>query len=280
MPLFMAMAGYLFLYTWRPERGYKAFLTSKVRRLLVPYVSTSIIVILLKLVSERAGGMNVENPVTYMSFVQILYSNSAGAFLWFIWALWWMFVISPFFKTKQSRLALFVVMAIVAYIPFDAPRTFCLVNTQRYGVYFVAGMLLYDWKSLLPESLAATISTLALMIAAEVLWLCTGVQFAREIVPYISIVALTALAGVATPDIKRPWSTVLFELSAASYIIYLFHTTFEGFVKSTLLRYALAGEAAYYAVATAAILAGIIIPLVLYKYILRRSAVTRFLFGL
>ena len=55
---------------------------------MVPYFSVSAIVITIKLLTE--GHAYVENPVTWMSYVKMLYLPEAGYFLWFIWALWWM----------------------------------------------------------------------------------------------------------------------------------------------------------------------------------------------
>ena len=85
---------------------YRHFLMKKVKRLMVPYFSVSAIIITIKLAT--AGNAYVENPVTVMSYLKMFYLPEAGYFLWFIWALWWMFVLVPLFKTKQARLGVAV----------------------------------------------------------------------------------------------------------------------------------------------------------------------------
>ena len=143
MPLFMFASGFIYMAT-KKNILYKDFLLKKVKRLMVPYLSVSAIVITIKLLTE--GHAYVENPVTWMSYVKMLYLPEAGYFLWFIWALWWMFVISPMFKTKQIRLGLFVLAIVLHYIPNILPEIFCLSQFQGMLVYFMFGVICCDWK--------------------------------------------------------------------------------------------------------------------------------------
>ena len=76
----------------------------------------------------------------------------------------------------------------------------------------------------------------------------------------------------------------LLVVSASSYIIYLFHTTFEGFVKSLVQQVPLlanGNDPLYFSVGAAAVIgAGIFLPIILHRYILQRNRLLRFLFGL
>lgn len=143
MPLFMFASGFIYMAT-KKDILYKNFLWKKVKRLMVPYLSVSAIVITIKLLTE--GHAYVENPVTMMSYVKMFYLPEAGYFLWFIWALWWMFVIVPLFKTKQMRLGLFVLAIVLHYIPDFLPEIFCLRPFQGMLVYFILGAVCFDWK--------------------------------------------------------------------------------------------------------------------------------------
>ena len=51
MPLFMFASGYVYIAT-RRDIGYGSFLMRKLRRLMVPYLSTSVIVITIKLLTQ------------------------------------------------------------------------------------------------------------------------------------------------------------------------------------------------------------------------------------
>lgn len=136
MPLFMFASGYIYNAT-RNGGAYGSFLWKKVRRLMVPYVVTSFIVISIKLLTQ--GNAYVQNPVTPIAYLQVLWSPVAGYFLWFIWALWWMFVIAPLFKTKESRLVLLGIGVILYYMPIPVPEMFCASTVSAYAGVFRFG---------------------------------------------------------------------------------------------------------------------------------------------
>lgn len=146
MPLFLFASGFIYIATFKEKQNYWSFLTKKIKRLLVPYFVVSFLIISIKLLTE--SHMYVENPKNIMSYVKIFYYPEAGYFLWFIWALWWMFVIVPLFKCKNSRLVLFVVSIILAYVPINVTEIFCLAQFKRMFMYFMLGVIAYDWKSI------------------------------------------------------------------------------------------------------------------------------------
>uniref|UniRef100_UPI003FF14AF3 hypothetical protein n=1 Tax=Candidatus Limisoma sp. TaxID=3076476 RepID=UPI003FF14AF3 len=71
-------------------------------------------------------------------------------------------------------------------------------------------------------------------------------------------------------------------ISATSYIIYLFHTTFEGAAKAALQKFApILLDDPFFAVgAVLVISAGVAGPMVLYRYILAKYKLTQFIFGI
>lgn len=69
--------------------------------------------------------------------------------------------------------------------------------------------------------------------------------------------------------------------AAASYILYLGHTTSMGLVKSVLLRYLDITTGSHFLLATAIIFpAGVLLPYLLWRYVLTRFQITRTIFGL
>ncbi len=142
MPLFMFASGYIYIAT-RKDNGYGNFLSKKVKRLLIPYFTTSIIVISFKLLTQ--GQAYVEHPVTVFSYIRMFFHPEAGYFLWFVWALWWMFVIVPLFKTKSSRLLLFAIAVIIHFIPISFTSVFCINEFKRMMIYFMFGVILYEY---------------------------------------------------------------------------------------------------------------------------------------
>ena len=144
MPLFMFASGFVYIATKR-EEGYCKFLKKKVKRLMIPYLTVSVLIVSIKLCTQ--GQAYVENPVTIQSYLKIFYLPEAGYFLWFIWALWWMFVIIPLFNTPVARLALlFVATFALPFISSKLPEVFCIRQFSCMLQYFVAGVVVYDWR--------------------------------------------------------------------------------------------------------------------------------------
>lgn len=285
MPLFMFASGFIYIAT-KKDLPYGTFLLKKVHRLLLPYFVTSVIVVTIKLLTQ--GGMSVDHPVTWMSYLRMLYLPEAGYFLWFIWALWWMFVIVPLFKTTVSRLILFVISLILHYIPFSMPEVFCLEQFKNMLVFFMLGVVVYEIKDLNifvseykpAQGIVAVIMFVVLQYAAKSIGgkIVTAVSM---ILPYVGIwfvLEVSKFLNHYLRDIQRSW---LMTVSAASYIIYLFHTTFEGFAKAVFRKLPLDSDLWYVFVPEAAVVVafGVVAPIVLYK-LFKKYHATRFLFGL
>ncbi|MDE6377245.1 MAG: acyltransferase family protein [Duncaniella sp.] len=289
MPLFMFASGFLCIATWR-SLSYGSFLGKKFRRLMIPYFVTSVIIISIKLLTQSA--MPVDNPVSAADFISMLWLPKAGFFLWFVYALWWMMVIIPFFNTPARRLLL-LALSIPAYFCCDyVTELFCLAQTARMGIFFVSGAVMYDMfdsravvKALCGVSavifIPMAIATLhgALEVGgfrADVLWLLTafsGIGFAIA-VSY----GIETRCGIS---LRR----ALYKLAGASYIVYLFHTTFMGFAKGVLSKIGFfsAGDLLVnYTIAEILVplLSGVFIPYLLCRYVLVRYSLSRSLFGL
>lgn len=278
MPLFLAISGFLYMYT-RKQKGYLSFLKGKFNRLMIPYFFTSLIIITIKLLSQNTA--YVEHPVNLLTYLEILYSPSAGYFLWFMWALWWMFVIIPFFKSRKTRTILFLVSFVLHFMPWSATDIFCLWQTQRMLVYFMCGIMLYDWKHLIPTNTKCWAFILGcLFIVLEVAYVY-DIDWTKYILAFISIPLFPALFRVIEPSVSKNQHRLLMTISSASFFIYLFHTTFDGFVKSAARPLlSLNNDLVYALLIIVAVAVGTIIPTWLAIKVLNRWKLTRWMFGL
>lgn len=279
MPLFMFASGFIYMAT-KKDIPYKDFLLKKVKRLIVPYLSVSAIVITIKLLTE--GHAYVENPVTWMSYIKMFYLPEAGYFLWFIWALWWMFVISPLFKTMQMRLGLFVLAIVLHYMPGFLPEVFCLRQFQGMLVYFMLGVVCCDWKQQISFiSKVPAWCLLGFFVIAEGMNLMDMGGQISMLLPYLGIAAIMALSSLMEKwNHKNNWLMVV---SSSSYIIYLFHTTFEGFAKAVVHKISFftdGNEVLFIINVFIVVGCGIVCPIILHRYILNKTHVTKIMFGL
>lgn len=288
MPLFMFASGFVYIATKKNE-SYGTFILKKVKRLMVPYISTSVLVITIKLLTQ--GNMTVDNPVTIMSYVKMLYSPEAGYFLWFIWALWWMFVVVSLMKTAKSRLILFFLAVIVHFVPLKLPEVFCIPQFKNMLVYFMLGVVCFENKTLHSfiknfHSGKVVVSVLLFIVFEYITLANTGMTSIKNItsimLPYIGILFVLEISKLICKYKSLDKGSILILISSSSYIIYLFHTTFEGFAKAVCRKLPLDSNLTYIFVPEVIVVVGcgVVIPIILYKYVFVRYEITRVLFGL
>lgn len=170
MPLFMFASGYIYI-AFKKEESYGHFILKKVRRLMIPYLVTSVLIVTIKLLTERNA--YVENPVTLLSYIKVLYSPEAGYFLWFIWALWWMFVIVPLLKTKRLRLIGFFIALALHYLPITLTHVFCLEQMRQMLVFFMLGVVAFDYEDYyIKYTKQLALPILVLFAGCEYAYLC------------------------------------------------------------------------------------------------------------
>lgn len=143
MPLFMSISGYLYAKHHNSSNNYLSFIKGKAKRLLLPYISVMGIYYIIKYLSSITIGVNT--PIEIESFLYTLFVNPYGgfvSFLWYVYVLFLIFLIVPFFKNLPLLLS---VSFIIYFIPF--PSLFCLNMLSEHLVYFVLGLLLYKHLS-------------------------------------------------------------------------------------------------------------------------------------
>lgn len=295
MPLFMFASGYIYI-AFKKDEPYGQFVWKKVRRLMVPYFSTSAIVITIKLLTQK--GMYMENPVTVMSYLKMVYLPEAGYFLWFIWALFLMFCVVPLFKNRLARTVLFALAVLWYYLqPVGLPEVFCVRQASNMLIWFMLGVMCQDWKDafsgLCEHEKYVTVlakSTVCVGFAGcsvlfvgassiEVSW----IKDLMILMPWLGIGTMMVVSTWLSGFAEKKWMQPLMMVGASSYIVYLFHTTFMGFAKSFVHKVPMMnGESdLMFCVGTVIVVtAGVVCPVLLHKYVLNRWNVTKVLFGL
>ena len=287
MPLFMFASGYIYIAT-KKEISYGAFIKKKLKRLMIPYFTTSIIIISIKILTQ--GNLYVENPVTSISYIKMFYEPEAGFFLWFIWALWWMFVIIPLIKTPKQHYIFFLFCLIITLIPFTLPKEFCLEECKKMFVFFMFGILSFENKYLKRfitqiKPMQTMIISLLFIIAETIFFIFPYHILSKAIsffLPYLGILFIIEVSKLINQYCVTGKNNFLITISISSYIIYLFHTTFEGFAKAIFEKVSQITEhtQSFVLEAITIIIIGIAFPIILHKYILSRWKFTKILFGL
>ena len=280
MPVFLFISGYLYIITKKKE-SFTSFITKKIKRLAIPYFVTSAIIITIKLLTQ--GDARVDHPVTAMSYLRMFSLPEAGYFLWFIIALFVMFVVVYFFKSKTARLVLFGVTFIVSFLPSCGVDVMCLRQTQEMMVYFMTGVVIADnAPGLFKLGVVPTVAIMLFFICCEAYY----VKNQDSVIMYrlLAFLGITAIMPLChnceknLPIIAR--SCVM--LAPSVYIIYLFHTTVLGFTKSAFGKISFISintDTTFCLLATCAIVCGVLIPIILHHFIINRSKILKLLFG-
>lgn len=266
-------------------KQYASFIKNKVHRLVVPYLSVSLILITVKIIASHY--LEVDNPCTPYSFIEMLYMPAAGYFLWFIYVLFLIFLIVPFFSTRKSRIILWGISLVMYLLPIDFPAVFCLNQFKTYLLFFMSGVIFAESYDIDKHYMWSRWIIIPLLLLCINIIITTYVDYTDN--SYISIILIKlflAFNGI----LSILWISrycckyrqkLLLVIASSSFIIYLLHTTFESFCR-TVLFYTIPGLSNKFFILSACIivLAGIIIPILIDRNIIRKYTITRYLFGL
>lgn len=274
MPVFLFVSGFIYAITLK-KGNYTAFIWKKVKRLLIPYLSASLLVVSIKLLTQ--GSASVEHPVSVGTYLEILYLPAAGYYLWFVWALFIMFSVTHIFQSQQAHTALFTISIVAYFVPFELPDTFCLRQFQEMWVYFMLGVILADWKSQALFGLRwFWAASIALYIIAYATLGADG-KWQHLTVATFGIGMAISISSMLK-DFNWGKQKVILPIASASFTIYLYHTTFSGFAKAALAKVPIP-DTDFFLKAILVVACGILFPMVMHN-LLKKSKYLKWAIGL
>jgi len=290
MPLFLFASGYIYMETKRDEK-YGTFIFRKIKRLMIPYFSLSLVIVTIKLLSLKVAA--VQAHISWNSYLEILYKPSAAAFFWFIWVLFIIFLIIPLFKTKTSRLLFFMASIVFESLYITLPPVFCLNELKQSLLFFLLGVVIVD-QDRLREAALKTPAFLGYGLFLGLfflgMYLKESVIYEKEwysvlilkSLPYLGIFSICKLS-ISISHLKISSKFWLLLVAANSFIIYLYHTSFMGFAKAVLQKipslFETQNQLVFSAIALTIISIGVFCPILLNIWLIQKNKVLRFLFG-
>lgn len=130
MALFFACSGFLLFPKLNVEGG--AGITKRFRRLMVPYIFLS----LVYLCAKMYGGSLADNQLTGNPAVAILFGNSPCFGAWFLWCLFVMTMVVLCFK-KVNLWILLAVSVALSYIPIEYGDNFMGLEKAQVNIMWV-----------------------------------------------------------------------------------------------------------------------------------------------
>lgn len=284
MPLFMALSGFLFQHSMDRQKGrisYLPFVRKKFMRLMIPYFFISFAIAGVNLLVGTV--LTVKRPVNWEYIGQIFYEDVGGSaiFLWFMYALFVVFLIAGacMYFTKGKQWLLGCVAIGIYFIPF--PSVFFLSYVHTNLLYFWMGMLFYKLMQKHSDFLSMKWAGLS-WIAFGILYLCNFAElgFLRPVVlASLGMFGVVCLAA-GVEHTKGKLVKLMWVVGAFSPFVYLLHMTGVYPVRLFFERVLTVESPGLFALGLiCAILAGVIIPVLVVKYVIRRSHILRILMG-
>jgi len=280
MPLFFFLSGYLYNYS---KYRYRTLLSNKIKRLAYPFISMALLFFAIK--TAASYFVSLEHPVDSQSIGKLLTSpdESFAPLLWFVHALFLMFIMYPLIRKVFTSDITILLFFVSSYLIFGGSLP-VFDNAIRFIPFFIFGIVFREREKVLSSLTSGkwwpAICTSALFLGSYYL-LGFGASWGdrAEYVVKLGLGLSGALAVIAisacidkTPNISRK---ALGQIGTYSMTIYLFHVFFESGVRIFFQQVLGTIDSLFAVVAFIAIVAGIVFPLYLEKYLLRKLAITR-----
>ncbi len=219
-PVFVFLSGYFFHHVFGGEFRYARFLAKKARTLLPPYLTVTMLLLLV----ERAMGLDgmryrIHDPIG--QFAVSALTGGGGPAMWYVPFLFDMFLLSPLFLAfvrmgSRAQLATLTVLFVLGLAVDRGGVFYRLANVGHFSFYYALGILCslnrerFEAMVRRPETLAISAGIVAVLAAAQyragldlaaglsVMWLPEKIVYIRE------IAMILLLAGVLLRIADRP----------------------------------------------------------------------------
>lgn len=248
VPVFLVVSAFVYAHNLDNKNiNYRRYVSNKINRILIPYLSISLVTILLQIFFERTQIITITNlrytPFVFYDALIDLFFSGAAQHYYFLEIIFAYLIIYPFFvsrfRGKWQPLCLFLVYigiyetssTVFTEITNGLDSTIITLASETFwgAKFFLFGFVLYRfletyWKIFLERGLQYGIS---LLLAYGIL-----VNNYPELYSFLVYVLILAYLAIAIKLSIRPKRIVLL-ISSLSYGIYIFHQPY--FIKASIL---------------------------------------------
>jgi fucose 4-O-acetylase-like acetyltransferase len=283
MPLFMILSGFLFQMSMSRKPGdipLLPFIKKKFLRLMVPYFFISAAIALLNF--GLGLFMPVKRVVDWRYILEIFYTNVGGSavFLWFMYTLFVVFLISALCMKLKGWITILGILSVILYF-IPLPQIFYLSFVHSFIIYFWAGMILFlltDKQKLRP-SLAHSIVAIIILTLAYGRRNFVETENLKQFLNLICGLSGSYMVICIAHEIQKSSNNWLMSLGKYSAYIYLLHMAGVYSVRMVYEKMGLFTPFTYSIALALAVIAGLVIPVILTKYVINKNKSLTFLMG-
>lgn len=273
MPLLFFISGMLTgkilrLETMRVRYGY---VKDRAKRLLVPYFSVAVFYLPFKIALSSFANQ----PYDITGIWKILLGENPDGGLWFLYALFLIQSIMCLFVSEKNLVVSLIMSVVIALLIVWMDTRWYWVDDAIFYLCFVIVGLWYANSSLYnkPINMLYMVAFLALFVVSLTVFFMTKSSYCKLSSGFLgSLLVIGISKMIETGNVV---SGALKTLGQYTMDIYIFHGILM--VVARILFYSILGWN-YYVCCAIMLLVGIIMPLIISKYIVRRVSVFRKLF--
>jgi fucose 4-O-acetylase-like acetyltransferase len=276
MPFFMYLGGLVFFHVGdavNPRPSYGAYLIRRAERLLVPFLSLGLLILLGKFAAEQF--LYVDNkPASLSDGLRSLFwttGQSPATSVWYIFVVFVYCGVTPLLvRLSQGRLWPTLLLAVVLHC-LTVPEIAYLDRVANFFVYFTIGCVAGKYRTQAMQFIDTTLPVSGVVFSVSL------VLATMQVEPTVTgtICALSSLAFIhgltRTTWLDRADALVWF--GKYSFVIYLFNTLTIGLTKGVLLKVAPWDGVNFLGFFPILLMSGLIGPVLLKKVLLDRFPV-------
>ncbi len=276
MPFFMYLGGYVFFHigdALHPRPSYGTYLIRRAERLLIPFLSLGLLILVAKFAAERF--LHVDNkPASFSDGLESLFWNTGQSPAMSVWYIFVLFIYCgitpPLVRLSQGRIWPALLLAAVLHC-LTVPEIAYLNRVAYFFVYFLIGCIAGKYRT---QAMPVIDKTLPI---SGVVFSVSLVLATMQIEPALTgtICALSSLAFIHGL-MRTRWldrSDALLWFGKFSFVIYLFNTLTIGLAKGVLLKIAPWDGINFLGFFPILLMSGLIGPVLLKKVLLDRFPV-------
>lgn len=278
MPLFMFVSGFLMVYTTGVAADVRttsrAFITGKVKRLLLPFLVLTVVTFLpramLSPIADDAMLLSPEAfvkafviptamPIPYLWFLQASFIMLVTCFLFFL------FIRKIKIPAQAGVLVLCVAFAGLACADIELPQAFALYKIKDLGVYFVLGCAYCIFMPWVDSHVPWSRWWFAVLCAAA--WMGFFIAVENSRLPWgapLCTIAGIAMCISATRIMEEKNITFLDHLCGANYMIFLTSWFLNVLTQQVLAHYI---ALPWWVHSALSLTAGVYVPWLGYRYL-------------
>jgi len=280
MPIFMYLSGFVFFLVDGPGRFWRSpveQIKTRFNRLIIPFISFGLLVVLGKHLASSFGG--VADPVTSVSSglskVIINTPDNPSIFIWYLLVLFIYTIITPIlWRLGGGKIYLIFLVGVIGWL-VPLPEIFYLKRLAIYFIFFGIGGIFALYRG----TILQIVSRFYIISVILFLIVCYTMYDSNYALLICGLASIPAIHGLFLQDFWRS-DRVWLTLGRYSMAIYLLNTIVIGVAKLLALPYISNSHVTFLGIVTMLFVLGLIGPMIIRKGLSTMPAlrpVTRYL---